>query len=388
MREMKSFGTKVALSLLVISSGLVADITSGQIDNLEDRINSVEMALNPCFINPSARYINVCDWGGYITLDPLFLKAQENGLEFVTRSAQSFFNSSGTIFAQSIISEETRMKSPHFNWDWGFRLGLGLNMDHDSWDLNLSWMRFYTDTSRSVHAAPGEFLLPLFANPAGYRGSLFSSQPKLVERAKSKWRLHLNELDLEVGRNFFVSKWLAVKPHAGFRTAWVRQNDHILYRDIVINPNGGERFSKASTHMKCNYWGLGLTAGVDTQWGLGCGFSLLANYAASTLYGYFNLGHEEVGTFLGGGERVFFNAHDFYHVMRVLTDFMIGLRYDYVFGDCDFYHLGIQAGWEHHLLFGQNQFMRLINDANPGLFASNLGDLSLQGFSAQVRFDF
>lgn len=385
MRNRIFLGSAATLALL--SSHLIAEISNCQMNSLEDRISSIEMQLNPCFINPSARYINPCDWGVYVTIDPLLLKAQENGLEFTAKAGQIFFDAGGTFFAESVLTGRTRMKSPNFNWDWGFRLGLGLNMAHDGWDLYLNWTRFYTDSHRNVRPAINEFLLPIFLGSDGFTGGVAESQPKLASFAKNDWRMHLNELDLQLGRNFFVSKWLAVKPHAGLRSAWVRQKDNALYQ-IVINPNPGIRYSDATAHMKCNFWGLGLTAGVDTQWGLGCGFSLLANYAASTLYGYFDVLHKETGTFVGGGLNNFFDAHDFYHVVRVVTDFIIGLRYDYVFGDCDFYHLGFQAGWEHHLFFGQNQFLRFVDDSNPGMIATNLGDLSLQGFSAQVRFDF
>ena len=52
------------------------------------------------------------------------------------------------------------------------------------------------------------------------------------------------------------------------------------------------------------------------------------------------------------------------------------------------YHIGIQAGWENHMFFNQNQFIRFTDSNAQASFFANQGDLTLQGFSARVRFDF
>jgi hypothetical protein len=162
----------------------------------------------------------------------------------------------------------------------------------------------------------------------------------------------------------------------------VRQQDNIKYSGLA-----GVAFPQGKVNMNCNYWGLGLKGGLDTQWGIGCGWSLVANYSASILYGFFNSHHDEAAIFASGARVNSFSFKDFYHVGRVITDFLIGMRYDYMFCD-ERYHVGVQAGWEHHMFFGQNQFIRFSDDVSQASFYANQGDLSLQGFSLDVRFDF
>lgn len=320
-------------------------------------------------VNPSARPTQKCDFGAYATVDPLLFKAQENGIEFVVTTREN---------ATPALNGKSRAKTVDFEWDWGFRLGLGINLAHDGWDLYANWMRFITDADRSVRAREGEMLLPVVAHPGAIND--FGSASAL--NSSSVWNLHLNALDLEIGRQFFVSKWLSLKPHAGFRTAWVRQTDHVKYNDLL-----GANFLNGSVDLSSKYWGLGLLAGLDTQWGIGCGWSILADCSASILYGYFNAAHNETGILADGSRSPLFSFHDFYHVGRVITDFLIGLRYDYMFCD-DRYHFGIQAGWEHHMFFGQNQFIRFADADSQANFFANQGDLTLHGFSARVRFDF
>lgn len=359
-------------SICALTHPLAADYCNdAQMRNLDYRMQALEAKRNSCaLVNPAARPTQKCDWGGYVTVDPLLLKAQENGLEFAVESFDA-----GT----PILSGKSRAKSIDFNWNWGFRAGLGANLPHDGWDIYLDWMRLRAHAHRSLHAGFDEFLLPVWAHPGGSVQGDFGNDS--ATGASSRWKLHLNEIDLNLGRQFFVSKWLTLKPHAGFRTAWINQKDRIKYKGLSENPA-----ATGEVDMKCKYWGLGVNAGLNTQWGLACGFSLIADYSASLLYGYFNSFHNE-NMILGDVSTNDFTFRDFYHVGRIITDFLIGLRYDYLF-DNETYHLGIQAGWEHHMYFGQNQFIRFSASDAPGNFFANQGDLTLQGFSAQVRFDF
>ncbi|HSX03964.1 MAG TPA: Lpg1974 family pore-forming outer membrane protein [Rhabdochlamydiaceae bacterium] len=370
MKHNNKFGALALTATFLTACTLYAD-TDAQVRNLDHRMQALEAKRNSCaLINPPARPTQKCDFGGYLTVDPLLLKPQENGIEFVAKTQLS---------GLPVLSGNTRAKTVNFNWDWGFRLGLGANLEHDGWDIFLNWMQFRTHANRFITPNATETLFPVLPHP-GSVGNEFGNAT--ASAASSKWKLHLNEIDLEGGRQFFVSKWLTVKPHAGFRTAWIRQKDHVKYLGLV-----GPAFPLGKVDMKCNYWGLGIRGGLDTQWGIACGWSVVANYAASILYGFFNSHHNEAAIFASGARSNLFSFKDFYHVGRVITDFLIGLRYDYMFCE-ERYHVGVQAGWEHHMFFGQNQFIRFADDVAQASMFANQGDLSLQGFSLDVRFDF
>ncbi len=371
MKQNNKWGAFALTVSLVTLCSLYAD-SDAQMRNLDHRMQALESKRNVCaLINPPARPTQKCDFGGYITIDPLLLKPQENGLEFVVKSEEA---------STAGLHGLSRAKSLNFNWDWGFRLGLGANLAHDAWDVFLDWTWFRTHASRHITPNAGQTLFPVFAHP-GDDGFEFGNATAL--ESSSHWKLRLNEIDLEAGRQFFVSKWLTLKPHAGFRTAWVRQKDNIRYSGL----SGEALLPQGNVNMRCNYWGIGIKGGLDTQWGVGCGWSFVANYSASILYGFFNSNHSEIAIATSGAPSEVFAFKDFYHVGRVITDLLIGVRYDYMFCD-ERYHVGVQAGWEHHMFFGQNQFVRFVDDLSQGVFVANQGDLSLQGFSLDVRFDF
>lgn len=404
MKQNNWLTCSVVFSSIFISVDLDAGMgRDAQLRNFEYRLSTLESSEDPCRITPPARPTQKCDFGAYITVDPLFLKPQENGLEFVAKTQNNGQINIPNFALQNFISGKTSLKSPQFQWDWGFRLGLGLNLPHDGWEVFASWTRFFSDAHKHVTAAPNTFLTPMLLNAQGADNELanppiitpgFTNQGLLTE-ARSHWRLHLNEVDLELAREFFVSKWLILKPHTGLKTAWIRQKSNNVFENFLNISDFFPTITGVSQSMSCNYWGIGLMGGLDTQWGLACGWSFFANFAASILYGYFQVAASEsdTGFYLFPPDTIpfandLFNAHDFYHVNRFITDFIAGISYDYMFCD-ERYHLGFQAGWELHIFFGQNQFFKFYGaPAFPAEMIANQGDLTLQGLSAQVRFDF
>jgi hypothetical protein len=402
----QKLGQLAVLPLAAFACILNADVNPHKkISDLESRISALEYQCNSCMINPPARPTQKCDWGALITVDALLLKAQENGLEFaVTTQNGPDVDSS---FEQSVFQGKSEGKSLDFDWDWGVRVGLGANLPRDGWDVVLNWTHFLSTSKTKVTPGAGESILTTFLNtqdPDISFGtqSVFAKQSGTATGAISSWRLLLNELDLELGRQFYTSDWLTLKPHAGLRTAWIHQKDNVSYTGLVHPLDTNEiYFNEANVNMKNNFWGLGLLGGLDTQWGIGCGWSVLANFAASILYGYFDNNHTESAVvsvtpadpadnpanLAVGDTDTFFEFHRFNHVGRFITDFILGIRYDRMFC-CDAYHLGFDVGWEHHLFFGQNQFIYFDSSIQPAQSFSNQGDLYLQGVSFKVRFDF
>ncbi|HNA61802.1 MAG TPA: hypothetical protein PKW79_01845, partial [Rhabdochlamydiaceae bacterium] len=84
------------------------------------------------------------------------------------------------------------------------------------------------------------------------------------------------------------------------------------------------------------------------------------------------------------------DVHNNWAAVRAMTDLAAGLRWDHLFSG-DNYRIRFQIGWEQHTLFGFNKDMNFVAasaSANAAKFFANQGDLSLNGFSFQGRFDF
>ena len=137
------------------------------------------------------------------------------------------------------------------------------------------------------------------------------------------------------------------------------------------------------------WYGFGLEGGLDTQWGLGSGWSLFGNLTGAIVYGFhhLNVDNDNDPAVAVDTNGKFADANNRYRVSHPILDLMLGLRYDTMFS-CDRYHLGLQVGWEHHIYFSQNQFPVFVDRQAIGTFVANQGDLTLQGWTLAARFDF
>lgn len=99
------------------------------------------------------------------------------------------------------------------------------------------------------------------------------------QNATALWRLNYNAIDLEMGRSYFVSKRLSLRPQIGLRTAWLYQE----FKTAFSNAFGFLLDSRL--FAKDKYWGVDPRAGIISDWKLGYGLSVFGNLAGSLLYG-------------------------------------------------------------------------------------------------------
>jgi hypothetical protein len=370
-RNLKKMWPAAATSLIAFTSLVNADTDSAQMRNLENRVNALEQRRGASgMINPPGRP-QVKDGADlFVFGEVLYWNAHEEGLPVAVVQKGSTANLS-----------KADVKNISHDWDFGFRVGVGFNMPHDGWDLSLAWLRFNTDGNKTVHTSSSEVIFSTRAHPADPLATDFS----FFSKAKSHYRLRLNQLDLDLGREFFVSKWLTLRPHFGLRADWVRQKWDIAYK----NSNNAATPNETDIKYKDRWVGMGLEGGLDTQWGLGCGWSIFGDLTAGIVYGFHRLGYKETDTpsQLFDTNGVFANVSDRPRVSHAILDLMMGLRYDVMF-NCDRVHLGLQVGWEHHVYFSQNQFPVFVDGFARGTVVANQGDLTLQGWTLGARIDF
>lgn len=375
-RNLKKMWPLAAATLTAFTSLVNAQTDNAQMRNLENRVSSLEQRRGASgMINPPGRPQVKGGADLFVFGDLLYWNAHENGLSYAIENEGSNLNLS-----------DAEVKNIHGKWNWGFRVGVGYNLPHDGWDVSLTWLRFTDNGHKRVHAGRDDFIFPVGTHPADP-----ISTNSTCEKAHSHWRLNLNQLDLDLGREFFVSKWLTVRPHFGVRTNWIRQKWDSDYENftptIVIDPPFP---NEVDVELRDKWWGVGLEGGLDTQWGLGGGFSFFGNLTAAIIYGFHDFDNKEQDSpaftrSLPNGK--FVDLDNTYRISHPILDLMMGLRYDYMFSD-DRFHVGLQVGWEHHVYFSQNQFPVFVDDVNQGTFVRNQGDLTLQGWTFAARFDF
>lgn len=334
--------------------------------------------------------------------DFLYWTACERGLTFGSKTEQRA--------CSSHTSFETRKKHPHSRWDVGWRVGIGYQFPCDCWDATLTWTHFDTDghAKHDENTSSTEWFTPAWNSIPGdgdVNGRLLGGRTTTeggfpVDFAHGHWKLRLNLLDLEIGREYCVNSCLSLRPFVGVRGASINEKYNIEYATPLISRIGASTSDRDRVHLKNDFEGAGVRGGLDTDFDLGCGLSIYGGVAASLLYGETEIKSKEI--LVSSVTPVIpnpvtivscFEQHQKDHECgcRAITDAEIGIRWQKM---CCNKMVVFQLGWEHHFFFNQNQFEKFTNYNGSNNFGTDRypenvhGDLSVQGLVISTRIFF
>lgn len=268
-----------------------------------------------------------------------------------------------------------------FNWDFGFRLGAGHNLKYDGWDTQFYWTWFRTEAHESKRVFPefipiaGSVLVTAEIRPEFFAASLSGDT---AERAHIRWALLFNMFDWELGRSYWVSRGVSLRPFIGLKGGWIDQSIHLKYNNLIIA--SAPTTNSAKEHLKNNFWGIGPTFGVNTKWKLrnfGRHFpSFFGDFSAGALWGTWICSDAYGET---TGKKVSVHTRNSLLGALMLRGFLgLGWDVDLQKGKS---HFGARLGYEMQLWLNQ---LRLSTSQLIRLH----GDLTLQGVTLNCRYDF
>ena len=346
--------------VLGIGSIQALETNSSRIEKLEKELEELRDQLHVLLIEqarPSANPdILGKEW--FVLLDPLYWYGRTNG----------------TAFAYSNHTQVTtlplkgRTKDLDFRWSWGLRVGAGKNIDYDKWDLTFYFTFYRTHVSGSAHGGLTSTLIPL-------RGA--TVQAHGVGSAKSTYALDFYNLDLELGRHYYVSSKLSLRPFVGLKNAWIDQKQVIRYTAGFLGNNS------AHVDDTCDYWGIGLRGGINSRWHLGYGWRIDGLFAGALLYGFFDIDHREKLTPSRQDQvRLEDNKHQFVPTVQ----WRLGIGWGKYFNDKhNYFELG--AAYEGMYWWRQNQMIK-IYEYSTLRYDNFSEDISMHGLTISSRLYF
>ncbi len=314
-----------------------------------------------------------CNSGLYITGDYLWWTVDTSFLQYAAE-ANNFFSISSSLYYNSVDYYITP------DWTSGYRAGIGYNKISDAWDLNAYWTYYHNASNIRTtfvnNGSTGGY--PLNNNPFYFNAN---SSPLGSPQVSGQYKVMYNMIDLELSRAFYVSCGLAVKPLFGVEGGWIKQT----LRSTANAPAGSFNQTLAgglSNYLlanQMNYWGIGPKFGLNTDWKLGGGLELFANFSAAFLYG--QTYNNQLGTIysLDSTNNTYINNKGNVRTLIPATKGIVGIGYATSFA-CDRCFFSLKAGWEVNYL---------LNFQSLKIFSSNnLSSLNLQGVTVDVEFDF
>lgn len=347
--------------------------------------------------------------GPIIFGDFLYWHADEDGLEYAIKSSSAIYV---PMFGSKIgrypeQHSKSRLKEIDFTWNPGFRLGLGYVFGtHDHWDLFLTYTFYRNHTKDETHAPNGGILYPLWTPLLGSEAT----------KAHAHWDLGYQTIDLDLGRSYFISTMLSIRPYVGLRAAYIDQKFRCKYDllHLLLNPSDGSfvRTEPGASSFKAtnDFAGFGLKAGTDFMFHFNQYVSAFAQISACLLYGGFTISQRSAGEELYGllvpfgpvqyyANPITNSFHHNNHRTRANIQMLLGLEFETTFskGRRNF---SFMMGYEFLEWFRQNNlskaFIQYLNINMDGVYIeppsfitdTQNGDLALRGLTMNMRVDF
>lgn len=337
-------------------------------------------------IAPSAQP-TVSNWADFFfTVDFIYWKSVQEGTDFAFKGY--------TAKRGSNVTDQGNVHYPDFDYKPGFKVGAGMVFSHDNWDLNAqyTWLRC-NDQHGSAKSGPGVAMLTGYTyqdnnTDHAQNGQLVNTPESVyITHAGANWGLKFNAFDIELGRNFWNSRKLAMRPFIGLKFGWTREHEHMEYRSL-----SQDKTWKESEHVNQtqDFFGVGIRTGLDTAWHINKYWSVYGDFAISALWSEFENHRRDYNAFRAGenfvsGPTLFPKSASeklkaSLHTITPVLELGLGFMYQYPFHD-DRYQLTLRAGWEEQVWFNHLHFIDPIarRDGN---------NLVLQGFTGELGLQF
>lgn len=351
-------------SLVTVSSGMLISVQPNRQPQQRPQQQHEYATTQPKAMITPAVAPRVRDGAGLmITADFIWWKTTIAEMEYATTGIVD----GGTFVPLGSSTKRGHVNQPDFDFEPGFKIGAGLDFAYDGWDLYAQYTWLNGDTERnSVSAHRGNGAATLF--PVVFENGRRRS--RAIAKESSHWRQHFNVVDLELGRNFFISRRLTLRPHFGLKSAWITENWRLKLKQV---PN----LTEAIVRRKQTLWGIGTRGGLDTVWHFSRNWGLYADIAATALWSDFHVKAKDKTstpqtTYVGN-----LNTKEVITKIIPILETGLGLTYMTWFNN-DEYMLEFSAGWEEQVWLDFNNFV----DFN------RTGNLSVHGLTLKVGFAF
>lgn len=314
-------------------------------------------------------------------------------------------------------------------WDPGFRIGIGKNFQDTALDIGLNWTYYHNKSNESVSVpnfgvVDGNPVFPIPFNPFfpsvgesvlinPWSTLFFNGLDGLsayFDTISAHWSLNLNQIDLEFGSKFWLSKALALRVYGGVRGDWIKLTFNTASSRNFTFVTSNESFLYLD-NFTTHFWGVGPLGGLEPSWYLSKQFSIFSKISGALLMGNFNLKKKENYTHTSSDPSVLGNtilrpyvfdnhSQNSFFQMQAILDLAIGLRWEKNWSQ-NRYRSTIDLGWESHILFDTNHRSKLAGYSHPGIYTAgqallegsstyleSVGNLELGGINAKFRFDF
>lgn len=255
---------------------------------------------------------------------------------------------------------------PAMNGASGFKIGAGINLQHDGWIASAEYTWFYY--------APNFKANTLIDGPE--YNAIFNNNSVTYTTLQSQFAMQFNRVDLTVDRSFCIGDFITLKPWMGLLFACDRQ--HLNYIGAIASVENNE--SEYAFRQE-DWYGIGPYAGSEAMYYFGKDWGLYISSGMSMLlaHRYVSVNDTNVITATGALSSIANYNKTSFDGVNPMLEIGLGARWD---GNWTNWGLCIDLGWELQTYFNHNGFLPY--NSPTGL----LGDFSMQGLTLAIKVTF
>jgi len=322
----------------------------------------------PALYNASARIDTKGHWDFYLYGSLIYWLPIEDGLELGLVDSRAPGGVSTPNLGGKIVNMD-------FDYEVGFKAGIGMDLHHDNWTADVTFTRLHTEQhSHFASDNATNFLIPFWLDPNNTGQAL---------KGEGKWHLDFNMFDFSIGRPFYQGTHLTMRPFLGVRGGWINQK-HNAHYDIF--QAGASPLMDRKVDASSDSWLAGLRAGVNSEWLLGIGFRLFGNMAASLCYTHFTSHLHEDSVLTAINDVTLLSVDGKKRAVRANAEAGIGMGWGGYFNN-EKCHFDLGAAYDFNIFWNQN-YMKYTEAALGFRTTQNPGNLYLHGLTITAQFDF
>jgi hypothetical protein len=290
--------------------------------------------------NSTARYLEDRNLTGFITTNFTYCKAVQEGLSI----------------GITILNENVVIFSMPFHYEPGFKVGFGMTYGHDDWETFAEYTYYRFHNKLHQGASSDEYILD----------------------ATGDWKLHIDQLDVNLARSFYVGQSFIIKPSMGLRALWTKQRLIATSDTLDIEEQDTSSFILTTLSKS---WALGPFVSVDAQFNTCKYFYLLGKALLADLYTQYKVNNTFESNFITD-----FSSNITLKPLRPMLELALGVGSGSYFNQ-DKCHWDLNLAYTFNCYWNQN-VLNAPSSEYDIYFNQNNEDLYLHGLNAQLRFDF
>lgn len=333
-----------------------APVTSQNIDNENMSIYEADKAVKE---KESRNYT--------VTIGPIVEQVRMTGSQYA-------YTKNGNATTYTAMPGSGKTLQPSFDLDWGITAGLSYYFDEKKWALNtrFDWLSSTGKTTDKVNGTNNivpiniwrdQFIADLVADlgVAGY--------------GKSHFQVDYYNLNIDLDRVVFSDKSFRLEPHMGLKLSFIYDTVTSTFTgdgsDTSLDPDTRLGDNILTREQKTNFWGIGPSVGLNSDWIVRGGCSFFFEGTGAILIG--NASAKDLVTYTAYGNSTTNTSSPNMPTLSPTLQALLGLKYEKTFFN-DSQKLTIKLGWDNSFYWNQ---WNHVNTVSESTYSSSMDTFQL-----------